>query len=99
MSDLSVLADHLDAFDLNLLERAEIFHAYDLAPNEPTFTPHMALTYAKTSAQAAWRQARTIPLRKIGETFGQQFMFHVPNAYGATKLEILYGLAKARDML
>lgn len=98
MTDLDTLADHLDAFDLNQLERADIFHAYDLAPAEGTFTAHHALEYAKTPAQKAWRRARKIELRKKGDSSATNMLRNAPNVYGATKMDILIGLANARDL-
>lgn len=99
MTGLDVLADHLDAFDLNQLERADIFHAYDLAPEGQTFNVQMALDYAKSPAQTAWRRARQIPLRKNGGSYETTLLYVGPAVYAATKMDILTGLARARDIL
>ena len=62
---LTILARHLDSFDLDQIERGIVFEAYDLAPAVDAVREAFFATEpdSRHPALRAWAAARLVPLR------------------------------------
>lgn len=101
MIDLEAVAVALDAFpDWDENMRAEVFHAIDVAPDEPTLTDELAESYARSEAKRAWERIQTYAL---APSQGKRWAATLSEASGyesaPTKEEILKALHRGARMI
>lgn len=97
MSILTTFADHLDAFPaLTIQQRAEIFHAWDCAPDTRPEDPR---TYLASEARPAWVRVRDIPLTGaiVGNVLVLTLAHYAATTVWPTKHDILTALSRAAD--
>lgn len=100
---LDTIARHLEALPLEEEQRAEVFHAWDTAPDAPIDRNNLDAweDYFRSEAARAWHRVRDIKLHVINgadyyATTLDEMSFHES---GPTKLEILQALARADHQL
>lgn len=101
MIDLEEVAVALDAFpDWDENMRAEVYHAIDLAPDEPLTSFAMARDYFPGEAHAAWMRVREYVL---SNTSANRWAVTLDEAAGyesaPTKDEILRSLWRGAGMI
>ncbi|WP_217181576.1 hypothetical protein [Streptomyces sp. AC495_CC817] len=96
---LDTIARHLEALPLDESKRAEIFHAWDVAPDQPVDGSDFDAweEYYRSEAGRAWRRVREYKLHRVdGQNYYattlDEMSFHES---GPTKTEILTALARA----
>lgn len=101
MIDLAGVADALDAFpDWDENMRAEVYHAIDVAPEEPLTSYEAAQAYFGTEAEAAWMRIREYILAPSN---GKRWAYTLSEAAGyesePTKEEIVRSLWRGAGMI
>lgn len=101
MIDLEEVAVALDAFphwDENM--RAEVFHAIDVAPDEPLSSWGQSEAYFKGEAHAAWKRIRTYVLSTVTSNSWAISLHEAAGGESApTKGEILKALHRGARMI
>lgn len=96
---LDTIARALDPLPLTANQRAEIFHAWDAAPDTDPRDDQTAEPYFRGEAHAAWRRVREIPLNGA-EAYLKTTLDEASGFTSCpTKTDLLAALARAERMI
>lgn len=96
---LDTIARSLDILPLTQAHRAEIFHAWDVAPEVDPRDDGTWQDYATSEAHAAWVRVRDIPLRGQEDWLKTTLEEAAGFTSCPTKTDLLAALARAERML
>lgn len=99
--DLEEVANALDAYsDWDENMRAEVYHAIDVAPDEPLSSWSESEDYFKGEGHAAWERVRTFVLKYTDKlTWAITLLEAAGGESAPTKSEILAALERGARMI
>lgn len=103
---LFAIARYLDRLPLSVEQRADVFHAWETAPDEPIpVWPHADADdqsydrYCESPAGRAWRRVREFKLYRPSATYATDLDEASGHESAPTKSEILRALINAEHLL